>query len=92
MHTQTLTQQSLTHVRAELTSLRATSQRQSLQLVSGAGVEDRLIDAERRYEEARELAEAGARRARDEERRRKRAEARIGEWSVCNECSADGRC
>jgi hypothetical protein len=41
-------------------------------------VEERLADAERRYEEARENAEAEARKARDEARKRKRLEARIG--------------
>jgi hypothetical protein len=54
--------------------------RQSLALASGAGVEERLADAERRYDEAKENGEAEARRARDEGRKRKRAEARIGEW------------
>lgn len=78
MHTQTLTQQSLTHVRSELTALRTTTNRQSVALASGAGVEDRLFEVERRYEEAKELGEAEGRKARDEGRRRKRADARIG--------------
>lgn len=82
MHTQTLTQQSLTHVRAELTTLRSTSARQSIALASGAGVEERLADAETKYEEARDAAEAEKRMARDEVRKRKRAEARIGEFQV----------
>jgi hypothetical protein len=43
-------------------------------------VEERLADAERRYEEARENAEAEARKARDEARKRKRLEARIGAY------------
>ena len=71
MHTQTLTQQSLTHVRSELTTLRATMTRQNIALASGG-------DAEKRYEEARDLGDAEARKARDEGRKRKRAEARIG--------------
>lgn len=89
MHTQTLTQQSLTHVRSELTSLRKTNNRQSLALASGAEVEDRLIELERRYEEARDTAELEGRSARDEQRKRKRAEDRIGEfpgthaWDIC---------
>jgi hypothetical protein len=78
LHTQTLTQQSLTHVRSELTALRATSTRQHIALASGVGVEERLADVEKRYEEAMENAEGEARKARDEERRRKRAEERIG--------------
>ncbi|WRT67309.1 uncharacterized protein IL334_004278 [Kwoniella shivajii] len=77
MHTQTLTQQSLTHVRAELTTLRATSARQKVALASGVGVEERLAEAEKRYEDARDLAENETRKARDEVRKRKRAEARI---------------
>ncbi|WWD16113.1 hypothetical protein CI109_100538 [Kwoniella shandongensis] len=79
MHTQTLTQQSLTHVRTELTSLRATTARQNIALASGAGVEERLADVEKRYEDARELAESETRKVRDEGRKRKRAEARIAE-------------
>nr|XP_019013690.1 uncharacterized protein I206_01761 [Kwoniella pini CBS 10737]OCF52471.1 hypothetical protein I206_01761 [Kwoniella pini CBS 10737] len=79
MHTQTLTQQSLTHVRAELTTLRATSQRQKAALASGAGFEERLTEAEKRYEDARDLAETESRKVRDELRKRKRAEARIEE-------------
>lgn len=54
-------------------------QRQSLALASGAGVEDRLLDAERRYEEARELQIAAERAAREETRKRTRAEMRISE-------------
>ena len=79
MHTQTLTQQSLTHVRSELTALRTTTNRQSLALASGVGVEERLAEVERRYEEAREVGEVEMRKARDESRRRKRADARIGD-------------
>ncbi|WVR05396.1 hypothetical protein IAU60_002410 [Kwoniella sp. DSM 27419] len=79
MHTQTLTQQSLTHVRAELTTLRATSTRQNIALASGAGVEQRLADAEKRCEDAKDLAEAETRKGRDEIRKRRRAEARIEE-------------
>ncbi|OCF45405.1 hypothetical protein I317_00650 [Kwoniella heveanensis CBS 569] len=79
MHTQTLTQQSLTHVRAELTTLRATTARQNIALASGAGVEQRLADAEKRYEDARDLAENETKKTRDEMRKRKRAEKRIEE-------------
>ena len=78
MHTQTLTQQSLTHVRSELTTLRTAANRQSLALASGVGAEDRLADLERRFNEVKEIKEAEARRARDEARKRKRADARIG--------------
>ncbi|WWC60949.1 uncharacterized protein I303_103526 [Kwoniella dejecticola CBS 10117] len=82
MHTQTLTQQSLTHVRAELTSLRATSQRQKVALASGAGVGERLAEAEKKYEDARDLAENETRKVRDEVRKRKRVEARIEELEL----------
>lgn len=54
-------------------------QRQSIALASGAGVEERLADAERRYEEARDLQLAAERTARDEVRKRTRAELRISE-------------
>jgi hypothetical protein len=47
-------------------------------LASGADVEERLAEVERRFEEAREVGEVEGRRARDEARKRKRAEARIG--------------
>ncbi|KAK8869623.1 hypothetical protein IAR55_000190 [Kwoniella newhampshirensis] len=79
MHTQTLTQQSLTHVRTELTSLRATTARQNIALSSGAGVEERMAELERRYEDARDLAENETRKVRDGGRKLKRAEARIAE-------------
>ena len=79
MHTQTLTQQSLTHVRSEVTKLRAAMTRQSLALASGTGVEDRLEEIERRCQEAMDLADAEGRKAKDDMRKRKRAEARIGE-------------
>lgn len=54
-------------------------QRQSIALASGAGVEERLSDAERRYEEARELQLAAERAVKEEIRKRTRAEARITE-------------
>ncbi|WWC89743.1 uncharacterized protein L201_004668 [Kwoniella dendrophila CBS 6074] len=79
MHTQTLTQQSLTHVRAELTTLRTTSQRQKVALASGLNVEERLSEVEKRYEDAKDLAEIETKKSRDEFRKRKRAEARIEE-------------
>lgn len=41
-----------------------------------------MADAERRYEEAREVGEAEERRARDKERKRKRADARIGAFRL----------
>ena len=53
--------------------------RQSLALASGAGVEERLEEVERRYEEAKVSAEFDSRRLKDEMRRRTRLEARIGE-------------
>ncbi|ORY28284.1 hypothetical protein BCR39DRAFT_206519 [Naematelia encephala] len=76
MHTQTLTQQSLTHVRSELTSLRRST---TTRHASGVGIEERLLDAEKRYEEAREAMDSESRKARDEVRKRRRAEARIAE-------------
>ncbi|KAL7424217.1 hypothetical protein Q5752_001803 [Cryptotrichosporon argae] len=79
LHTQTLTQQSLTHVRTELAEVRKSSVRQSLKLVGSAEIQERLEDAEKRYEEARDQAEAETRKARDETRKRKRAEDRIAE-------------
>jgi hypothetical protein len=45
-------------------------------------VEERLLEVERRYEEARDMSEAEARKAREESRIRKRAEARIGECGL----------
>lgn len=80
MHTQTLTQQTLTHVRGELTTLRTKTNRQSIALASGIGVEERLAEVEQRYEDAKESAEAETRKAMDETRKRKRAESRIGRW------------
>jgi hypothetical protein len=47
-------------------------------LLSGAEIQQQLADAEKRYEKARDNADVEARKARDEERKRKRAEARIG--------------
>lgn len=78
MHTQTLTQQSLTHVRTELTNLRDTYARQTVALASRGGVEEKLLDAEKRYEEARDMADEELRKGREEKRKRLRAEARIG--------------
>lgn len=78
MHTQTLTQQSLTHVRTELTNLRNTHARQTVALASRGGVEEKLLEAEKRYEEARDMADEGLRKSREEKRKRLRAEARIG--------------
>ncbi|WVQ71865.1 hypothetical protein IAR50_001407 [Cryptococcus sp. DSM 104548] len=79
MHTQTLTQQSLTHVRSELTSLRDTNARQTVALASRGGVEEKLLEAEKRFEEARDLAAEEARKLRDERRKGQRAESRIAE-------------
>ncbi|ODN98365.1 hypothetical protein L198_03609 [Cryptococcus wingfieldii CBS 7118] len=79
MHTQTLTQQSLTHVRSELTNLRDTNARQTVALASRGGVEERLLDAEKRFEEARDLAAEETRKLRDERRKVQRAESRIAE-------------
>ncbi|OXG26587.1 hypothetical protein C361_01348 [Cryptococcus neoformans Tu259-1] len=79
MHTQTLTQQSLTHVRTELTNLRSTHARQTVALASRGGVEEKLLEAEKRYEEARDMADEELRKSREEKRKRLRAEARIAE-------------
>jgi hypothetical protein len=65
-----------------LTALRATSTRQGIALASNGEIEERLAELERRYEEARETGEVEGRRARDEARKRKRAEARIGECNI----------
>ncbi|WVW82888.1 hypothetical protein I302_104901 [Kwoniella bestiolae CBS 10118] len=82
MHTQTLTQQSLTHVRSELTTLRTTSQRQKIALTSGKGFEERLLESEKNYEDVKDLMEMEIKKTRDEMRKRKRAEARIEELEV----------
>lgn len=79
LHTQTLTQQSLTHVRAELQALRENTTRQNISNASGNGLQEQLMDAERRYEDMRDAMEVEKRNARDETRKRKRAEARIAE-------------
>jgi chromosome segregation ATPase len=56
-------------------------QRQSISntLAGAGGLEDRLADVERRYEEARDRQIASERAQKDAERKLKRAEARIGE-------------
>jgi DNA-binding transcriptional regulator YbjK len=59
--------------------LRENTTRQNVAAASGLGLEERLIDAERRYEDARDTADIEKRNAQDETRKRKRAEARIGE-------------
>ena len=79
MHTQTLTQQSLTHVRAELTTLRSKMNRQSLALADRGGAEERLAEMETKLDEMRDRYEVERRKAKDEERRGKRLEARIAE-------------
>ncbi|EIW70010.1 hypothetical protein TREMEDRAFT_68429 [Tremella mesenterica DSM 1558] len=79
LHTQALTQQSLTHVRKELTALRDRNNRQSMALASGHGWEERLAEAEKRYEDARDATEVEEQKVRDEVKKRKRAEARIAE-------------
>ncbi|KAE8540994.1 hypothetical protein D1P53_002347 [Cryptococcus gattii VGV] len=79
MYTQTLTQQSLTHVRTELTNLRDTYARQTVALASRGGVEEKLLEAEKRCEEARDMADEELRKGREEKRKRLRAEARIAE-------------
>ncbi|WVQ69886.1 uncharacterized protein L199_008109 [Kwoniella botswanensis] len=82
MHTQTLTQQSLTHVRSELTTFRTTSQRQKVALASGKGIEERLLESEKNYEDVKDLMEMEIKKTRDELRKRKRAEARIDELEL----------
>lgn len=79
LHTQTLTQQSLTHVRAELTALRSRSQRQTADKLSVGEAADKIAEAERRYEEMRDQCEVEARAAKEESRKRKRADARVEE-------------
>ena len=74
-HAQTLTQQSLSHARTELTSLQRTTKRQSLQLTLGAGSEERLTEMEKGYEDAKQEAAVENKRAKDEMRKRVRAEA-----------------
>lgn len=56
-------------------------QRQTLSvtLANAGGIEERLADAERRYEEARDKQAAAERAQRDAERKLKRAEAKVGE-------------
>ena len=77
LHTQTLTQQSLTHVRAELQALRENTTRQNISAASGTNVQDQLMDAERRYEDTKDALELEKRKTRDEVRKRKQAEARV---------------
>ncbi|WVO14072.1 hypothetical protein L204_101699 [Cryptococcus depauperatus] len=79
MHTQTLTQQSLHHVRSELSTLRDTHARQTVALASRGGVEEKLLEAEKRYEEARDQAAEELRKYKDEKKKVQRAEARIAE-------------
>lgn len=74
-HSQTLTQQSLTHVRTELARSRVSA---SVQSAAGAGAEERVADAERRFEDARDLLQAETRRLRDQMKWRQMAEERIG--------------
>jgi len=79
LHTQTLTQQSLTHVRAELQALRENTTRQNISAACGVNVQDQLMDAERRYEDTKDALELEKRKTRDEVRKRKQAEARVVE-------------
>ena len=91
LHTQTLTQQSLTHVRAELTSLRAMTQRQSIARFNSGEAEDRFLEVERKYDELRETHEVEARNLKEEGRRRKRAEARVEELEQQLEQQLEGK-
>ncbi|BEI97277.1 hypothetical protein CcaverHIS631_0208660 [Cutaneotrichosporon cavernicola] len=75
-HSQTLTQQSLTHVRNELTRARATA---SVHTAAGAGAEERMAEMERRFEDTRDLLQAESRRLRDQIKWRKMAEERIAD-------------
>ena len=76
----------MTHVSGELSTLRNRIKRQSLALASGAGIESRLEEAEKRYEGAQELADSETRKLREEMRRRVRLEARIGRCMRADPC------
>lgn len=77
MHSQTLTQQSLTHVRNELAQSR-TKTSQSISLALEKTYQTRLAEAERRFEDARTLYHAESKKLREELKWRKMAEDRIG--------------
>ncbi|CAK9784547.1 hypothetical protein CC85DRAFT_283031 [Cutaneotrichosporon oleaginosum] len=85
-HSQTLTQQSLTHVRNELTRARATA---SVHSAAGAGAEERMAEMERRFEDARDLLQAESRRLRDQMKWRLMAEERIADLET--KLTASGR-
>jgi hypothetical protein len=87
LHTQTLTQQSLTMVRTELTNLRTAAARQQVETVTSG----RSSEAE--LEEMRDLKEAETRKAREEARKRKTAEGRVGTSRLANgtDSSRSGR-
>lgn len=59
--------------------MRAAKSAQTAALMTGASLQDRLEDAERRFDDAKSLQQADARRLRDELKWRKLAEERIGE-------------
>lgn len=84
MHSQTLTQQSLSHTRAELAKMRRASNSQMIALAAGSSTEDRLLDAERRFEDIRDLQQAESRKLRDELKWRRMAEDRIGGWQIAS--------
>jgi predicted glycosyl hydrolase (DUF1957 family) len=66
-------------VRAGLQALRENSTRQNISTSSGNGLQEQLLDAERRYEDTRDALEVEKRNVKEETRKRKRAELRISE-------------
>lgn len=80
-HSQSLTQQSLSHVRSELAKCRQTANAQTIALAASGGIEQRLAEAERRYEDTRDLQHAESRKLKEQLKWRTMAEDRIGEFS-----------
>lgn len=78
-HSQSLTQQSLSHVRSELAKCRQTANAQTIALAASGGIEQRLAEAERRYEDTRDLQHAESRKLKEQLKWRTMAEDRIGE-------------
>lgn len=83
LHNHNLTQQSLAHVRGELTKSRAAANAQGIALATGAAtgssLEVHLADTEQRFDDARTLYQSESRKLRDELKWRSMAEDRIGE-------------
>jgi hypothetical protein len=62
-----------------LQALRENTSRQNISAASGTSLQDQVLEAERRYEDARDALELEKRKTRDEVRRHKQAEAKVVE-------------